>query len=344
METVRSQIKSKQAKTNTRKLTGLLQFLTVLPQLVVEPDLHEAPKRPDRGAAEVDIRRYVGPSGRGLNYARYGDPAGPLVLYFATSSRPEESAAWRAEMHRQALCVYAPYRPGFGGSDPLGKREDLIEALAADCSALISARPDPRAPVVLAGHREGGILAARIASELAEAHRVRGVALLSTGAPMTDWSMLDHISPPARRSLWAAQKAPAALKLGYTAAAKLFRSSASGREQLVRFFTQDNPQDAALLADPDIFDQVAADIAYCFEDCGRIVDDMALWSSEWAAPPWGPTPIRWHFIHGAAHDFHPVRSIEALCKDRPRTGVCVVDDIGQLMLLHAPHRCVSEIA
>jgi pimeloyl-ACP methyl ester carboxylesterase len=90
---------------------------------------------------------------------------------------------------------------------------------------------------IFAGHREGGILAAKAAARAVENGRaLGGLALISTGAPAAQVSQFKNTPPTIRRSFLGAHYARAAVVLGYKTAARIFHAGRAGEDKIVQYF------------------------------------------------------------------------------------------------------------
>ena len=333
LETIRTQIKSLMIKTDTRKQAGLIQFLSHL-HYVAGARTEDTPVV---AATKIDrsgfvIRQTTMPCGRTLASSWYGDPLGKTVIYLTTSSRPEETAAWRQAVHKARLRVIAIHRPGFGGSDTVGAWDRVADYIAQACSILLGADFDE--PLLLAGHREGGILAAEVGVRLASDHTLAGVVLLSTGAPETDLTPFDAASDTTRRSLAAVHTLPGALRLGYKAARRVFNSGTMGERQIVSYFFKGSPRDSSVVRDPELWQAIRDNIAYSFENTDIIVDDFGRWTSNWAGTiaSGKPEHPRWIFIHGTEHDFMQADRVTAFCAAKPGCEYHMIEKSAQMML------------
>lgn len=335
LATIRSHIKALLQKTGARRQTELVQFLTILRQMS-----DAEPKTP--GASEAaDFEEVLLSGSKGvLQILRYG--AGRPMLYFTTSSRPEETAAFRAAMSKAGFSVIAPVRPGFGQSDPVAG--DASQAMLDDWLDMLLALSGP-APV-LVGHREGGILAARAAQRIiAAGGAVSGLALLSTGAPVRDLAKFKDAPDSIRRSFLSAHIAAPALRLGYQTACRIFRASTLGQNQLIRFFHKDSPADRRKLKDPEFHELTRDLLDFCFENSDQIVRDVACWGSDWSDAldcAIAQTPVM--FVHGSEHAFQRLEDIEDLTADRDNPSLHVIDGAGQLAIYEDPSRVAAALA
>ncbi|MEO1640931.1 MAG: hypothetical protein AAFU41_16975, partial [Pseudomonadota bacterium] len=84
-------------------------------------------------------------------------------------------------------------------------------------------------------------------------------------------------------------------------------------------------------------------IGYCFQNTDMIVEDVACWTSNWADAirKKGPQP-HWHFIHGDAHDFMSLDTVEAFCAVTENTSHDVFANAAQ-MLLYVQSTRIAEM-
>ncbi|MGG7566752.1 alpha/beta fold hydrolase [Rhodovulum sp. DZ06] len=220
---------------------------------------------------------------------------------------------------------------------------DASDALLDDwLDPLLDLAGGGAAPLI-AGHREGGILAARAAARaLARGRAVAGLALVSTGAPVRDPSQFDAAPKATRRTLAAGRLAGPALQLGYEAAARAFRTGPAAEEKFVRYFCHENPADAAALSDPALFDAVRENLRFCFERPAQVARDVGAWGADWSgALEAAAARVPVLFAHGAAHDFLPLAAVEALVARGPALSCLAVEGAGQLALYRAPERIAA---
>ncbi len=125
--------------------------------------------------------RFHLPGGRRLGYAEYGDPAGPVVLWFhgTPGGRRQFPIAGRRAAEKLGLRVVLLERPGSGLSDP--HAYDGVADWANDIAHVAEALGADRLGVV--GLSGGGPYALACAGSPALAHRVAGVAVLGGVVP-----------------------------------------------------------------------------------------------------------------------------------------------------------------
>lgn len=318
-----------QEKLGAYRLGGGQQSRTYL---AVEAPVSEAIRR-QHPAAATDYREVElsGPAGV-LKVVEYAE--GRPVLCFTTSSRPEEVASVRSAFAAADLRVIAPARPGFRGS---ARTSDCAsEGLLDDWLDALMQRAGP-API-FAGHREGGILAAKAAARAIQAGKaIGGLVLISTGVPAVAVDQFKDTPPTIRRSFLGAHYARAAVVLGYKTAARIFRASKAGEDKIVQYFYRDSPVDAARLSDPIFYETTRDNIAYCFNDPAQIVKDIADWTSDWSSTLDVVTAAsKVTFVHGRSHTFQKADDIEAYCAPHLSTSCLIIEGSAQLVMYEQP--------
>jgi len=335
LPTIRSHIKALLRKTGTRRQQELVQMLTILR---VIGDINETSTEARQASGDFNVVKLPGPGGD-LPVVEYG--AGDPMLYFTSSSRPEETQPVRDALAAAGFRIIAPYRPGYADapSVPCDANEALLDGwldgLLAPCEA----------PPLIVGHREGGVIAAIAARRLAESGRpFQGLACISTGAPVTHWRAWFAAPPTIRRSFLAACVAPSALQLGYATAVRLFQSGEAGRDKIVRYFFADSPTDARKLTERYYYGITEAWIDHSFNNVPQVVRDIALWASGWSSDLQQVAervPVL--MVHGAQHSFFPVAGIQALEESITGVSSLILEDSAQLALYEHPGRIAQGL-
>ncbi|MCB6178740.1 LuxR C-terminal-related transcriptional regulator [Rhodobacter sp. Har01] len=140
-ETVRTQLRSILAKTETHSQSELVRVVLGLMDLALIPTEGLAPLRPEvaAGGLEPRVPREIRtPEGRRLTWIEFGDPGGRPVLYLHLDyglirwPAPAERAA-----RARGLRVIVPVRAGYGRSDLHPRGSDHIPAVTADYAAVL---------------------------------------------------------------------------------------------------------------------------------------------------------------------------------------------------------------
>ncbi|MEO0496051.1 MAG: hypothetical protein AAF141_01600 [Pseudomonadota bacterium] len=340
LETVRNQIRSILSKSQAGTQVELVRMLTLLGQVSKDDrDSVGSVGGNEPGQVGGYTRHVIDIDGRKLEYARYGKSGGLPLLYIATSSLPEETFLFRRLMQDAGLEVIAPYRPGFASSSR-ASHGNSPEGFSQDCIQLLNIIGIRKAHV--AGHREGGIFAARIARNLGE--RALSLSLINTGAPVVNLKSLQGGSLVAWRSLYAAIKAPKALMMGYRLAARLFASGTRGEAKIMDFFYSGSPIDLATYSDPQLRETTRRNLEYCFQNPDDIVRDVHLWATDWSADLRAISDrVQTSFIHAEEHDFMLADKVKAFCSNNPAMNCEILPLSGQTMLYTHTRRVVAGI-
>lgn len=138
LETVRTQVRSVLAKTETHSQSELVRVVLGLMEVALIPAPAEAGPAPRGGLEPRPFREIGGPDGRRLTWIEFGNPAGRPVLYmhldFGLIRWP--AAAERAAAAR-GLRVIVPVRQGYGRTEPLPKGVDHLAGVTQDYAAVL---------------------------------------------------------------------------------------------------------------------------------------------------------------------------------------------------------------
>lgn len=138
LETVRTQVRSVLAKTETHSQAELVRVVLGLMDVALVPyDGQVAMPAPSR-LERRNWREMTGPDGRRLTWIEFGDPGGVPVLYmhldFGFVRWP--AAAERAAVQRR-LRVIVPVRAGYGRSEAVPRGVDHLVGVARDYAWLL---------------------------------------------------------------------------------------------------------------------------------------------------------------------------------------------------------------
>jgi len=244
--------------------------------------------------------------GRHLGYAEYGDPNGPVVLWFhgTLGARRQFPVAGRRAAERLGLRVIVVERPGTGLSD--GHRYSAVTDWVADIAQAVDAFDAERIGVI--GMSGGGPFALACGALPPVVDRVAAVAILDGTVPAAG---------------------PEATPGGATAVAHRFgRILTQLRRPLAvlctlllaplipfahfgyRLYTRMWPEvDRRVLADPEIEAIFVDDMVNCFRGrCLAMVDDARLLGRDWGFRLVEvKVPVRWW--HGAMDHVVPVDGV-----------------------------------
>ncbi|MEL6642214.1 MAG: alpha/beta hydrolase, partial [Pseudomonadota bacterium] len=156
VETVRGQLKTILAKTETRTQVELVRLaMSMMDIATLTTETNPGPRIISEGfeaLAPIPFQTVETEGGRSLDYLILGDPAGTPILYlhmdFGFVRWP---ASAEAEAKRAGIKVIAPVRAGFGHSSSVPKKAGFGEQVAQDLLTVIDAEGIPPCPVVALG-------------------------------------------------------------------------------------------------------------------------------------------------------------------------------------------------
>ncbi len=138
VETVRTQVRSVLAKTETHSQADLERVVLGLMDLALIPAWGEAPPGHVGGLVSRRVQEMRGPDGRRLTWIEFGDPCGAPVLYTHIDlglTRWPASAERACALRRMRVIV--PVRVGYGRTEALAKGPDHLEGVTRDYAAVL---------------------------------------------------------------------------------------------------------------------------------------------------------------------------------------------------------------
>ncbi|MCE6960225.1 helix-turn-helix transcriptional regulator [Cereibacter sphaeroides] len=153
VDTVRTQMRSIQSKTETHSQPELLRLVLGLMDIALHEGARATAGSPAGGALDpLPMRSLVLPDGRRMEWTEFGDPAGAPILHLHGDYG---LARWLPAAERAArlrgLRVVVPVRAGYGRSHPLPETSDLTQGTALDLVALVDQLGISRCAVLALG-------------------------------------------------------------------------------------------------------------------------------------------------------------------------------------------------
>ena len=336
IDTVRAQIKSILAKTETHSQVELVRLALSMMDMVSQTiDVIPGPRVVSRGQGQLEEREFrslITPDGRRLDYLVLGDPAGAPVLFLPLDyGLVRWPAPAEAEAARREIRVIVPVRAGYGQSDPIPKKGDYDAALVADTLQVLDAEGVQRCPVISLG---GDFhYAARLAHEFPD----RFTALIACAGvlPMTRRAQFERMEKWHRFILAGAKYTPHLLpfmvKAGFLLARKI------GKRGFIHAVYGQCPADVDTFEDPDVFeamvtgsevalsDEVLAHDAFSRQILGPQMGD---WSAQVQALK-GQLPVI--FMNGMQDPQVPPDTLREFQRDFDWIDYRVYEDAGQLI-------------
>lgn len=329
IETVRTQLRSILAKTETHSQSELVRVVLGLMDVAMIPTDGVEPIPSAGGLAPVELRQMRGPGGRRLDWIEFGDPKGVPLLYMHLDYG---LIRWPAEAERQArrlgLRVIVPVRAGYGRSELHPRGADHLTGAAEDYAAVLAHLGIARVAVLALG----ADLRFAIALANLRPGLVTGILGCAAQLPLRTAVQYERMDKWQRFILANARYAPKVLpflvQAGFSLARKL------GKEN---FFAQVNggsPADMETFARPDVREAMLAGSEVCLgaklsaheaftREC---IGSERDWSAQIHACK---VPVL--LLQGDQDPQTPVQTIRELMVDYPTLRVEFVPQTGQLL-------------
>jgi pimeloyl-ACP methyl ester carboxylesterase len=272
-----------------------------------------APYPPPRLEGTVTL-----PEGRRLGYAEYGDPSGPLVLWFhgTPGARRQIPLVGRRAADDLGLRLVCVERPGVGDSSDHAYAQ--IRDWAADVAVVADRLGHDRFMIV--GLSGGGPYALACAHQLAD--RVAAIALLGSVTPAVGDALAVE-GPVAWAPRWGGLLRTVRHPLGF-ALSNLVRVIAPLGLPALHAFTHVVPDgDRRVLLQPEIQSMFIGDLVFgTTRQCRAVLHDVALFGRPWGFPLAEVTvPVHWW--HGDVDPFVPLADARQAAALLPRVDFVV---------------------
>jgi pimeloyl-ACP methyl ester carboxylesterase/DNA-binding CsgD family transcriptional regulator len=341
VETVRTQVRSILAKTETHGQSELVRVVLGLMDVALIPAQGQPPRRAAGELAAIPFQTMRDADGRRLDWIAFGAPHGRPVLYMHLDyglirwpARAERAAA------KRGLRIIVPVRAGYGRSDLHARGQDHIAGVAADYAAVMD-HLGLRDAVVIP---QGADL--RFALMLAQTRPdlVRAIVGCACQLPLRSAAQYDRMDKWQRFILANARYAPKVLpflvKAGFSLARRLGKAA---------FFTQVNggsPADMATFARPDVRAAVLEGSEVCMSAdhlaAEAFTRECISSEKDWSAlVKAARVPVR--LLQGDQDPQTPVQTIRELMADYPRLDISFLPDTGQLLFFAEWPRVLDEV-
>ncbi|UYV38943.1 LuxR C-terminal-related transcriptional regulator [Rhodobacteraceae bacterium D3-12] len=254
VDTVRSQLKSLMAKTETRSQAELIRLtLATMDMATFTQDTADAttPEQ-SKGFRSLEPRPYhtlMLPDGRRFDYLVLGDPAGKPCMFgpqdYGLTRWP---ASAEAEAARRGIKIIVPVRPGFGNSTPLTRNAVLSDVITDDYAHLLDHLGVTACPFLSMG---GDVyFSAHFQNRYPD--RVTAIIACAGILPLTRPEQYERMHKWHRFILAGARYTPHLLpfmvKAGFALARKL------GKRRFLQAVYGDSPADIKTFEDPEVFE------------------------------------------------------------------------------------------
>lgn len=248
LETVKTQMKSILAKTETHSQSELVRVILGLMDLMAHPDRSTGANLPYAGRLRpVALQEMRTSEGRLLEWIEYGSPTGaPLVVMpqvFMLARWPAQAEAMARDRN---IRVIVPIRAGYGRSAPLPSNQDYTQGTTTDYIAVLD-HLGIRSCAVLAF---GAELRHALSIAMRGGLRINGVVVVAPQLPTRRREELGKIGKWHRlikvNALFAPRFLAFLVRAGFSFARQV------GKEAFFRMVSDGSPADTALLAQPEV--------------------------------------------------------------------------------------------
>ena len=341
-ETVRSQVRSILAKTETRSQGELVRITLGLMEVV--SGTAEGGKREtahSNALKPIPFQSMKMPDGRRYDWIEFGDPEGRPVVFFSLDYgmiRWPIAAQTAAEQRK--IRVISVVRAGFGHSSQLPQKVDYAGETGADALRLLKHLGIRRAAVIALG----ADLRYAMRMAIAEPDQVTGILGCSAALPAMTAAQYERMHKWHRFILANARYAPKILpflvKAGFSLAKRI------GRERFFESVNAESPADMRAFADPEVRAAILMGSEICLSDwhtahvafSRECIDSETNWAATVRACK---VPVR--LLQGGQDPQSPTETIRELMIEFPHLDVEIIEDAGQLLFFQEWKRCLDEL-
>jgi pimeloyl-ACP methyl ester carboxylesterase/DNA-binding CsgD family transcriptional regulator len=341
IETIRAQVKSIMAKTETRSQAELVRLtLSTMEMAQFSDEAAEQLSDNSSGFGTLETRPFqtlMLRDGRRLDYLILGDPVGKPVFFFPLDyGLVRWPAGAEAEAAQRGMKIIVPVRPGYGASTPLPKGTPYSAQIAEDMAALLDHLKVKRLPVVTLGG--DSFFAASMHATYPE--RFSALICCAGVLPLTRPEQYERMEKWHRFILAGARYTPHLLpfmvKAGFALAHKL------GKRGFVQAVYGKSSADVETFEIPEVFEAMVCGSEVALSDSHSAHDafarevichETADWTEEVAALKQacvtGQTPV--HFLNGLQDPQIPPATLSEYQRDYDWIDFTVYPDAGQLL-------------
>lgn len=325
IDTVRTQIKTIKNKTSVADIPALVRLMYGFNAGALAPTSRTS-TAVTRGGTLRSRQRVKLRDGRQLDYLEQGALDGePVLLFHNIPYGAELPAAAIEAANARGLRVIAPFRPGFGASDPVPERGDeLVTRIANDTSELLAHLGIRE--VVAVSHATGSPYALRFA-RLYPRMVTRLVGISRSPAWREEW--LDQMPQRQRFMLRLTKHAPQLLPV--VAWAMLAVMGSNRANDFVIYNCKDGAADSRATENQETVDLIAKGsvdaVRTSFEG---LIGEMEVILRDFTEEA-RTTPHKFHIVHGSDDRIIDPAQTLAFARDVPGTTVEMVEGAGQLL-------------
>ena len=348
VETVRSQMRSILAKTETHSQSELVRITLSLMDVVGQTEAANAAlSRARDGVVALEPKEFqtiTRPDGRRLDFITLGDPAGRPVLFLPGDyGLIRWPASGEAQAKAQGVRIIVPIRAGYGHSSDLRARDSVKDIATSDLAAVLEANGVKRCPIISTGSDSyfAFIFAARY-PQMAEAILAFGGAL-----PYTKPEQFERMEKWHRFILANARYAPHLLP--FMVKAGFFLARRIGKRGFVHAVYGNCPADVATFEDPEVFEAMITGSEVALSDTFSahrsfsrevIAQARADWVKDVEAVR-GKVPV--HFVNGLQDPMVPEATLRDYMAEHDWIDYTLHEDAGQLIFFAKWRDCLELV-
>lgn len=350
--TVRTQLRSVLAKTQTHTQSELIRVTLSLREMIERTPAGGASSTgitgnvaivKEQGQSFNPIERLRAADGRNLEYLVQGPLDGKPVIFSHMGyglARWPPAALELAAQH--GIKVVSPVRSGFGGSDPIGKDDDILAMTRQDTLAVLDHLEIDRCPYIVQGNDM--LFAMDFAAEHPD--RISEIVGLSGRLPLPSELQYPGMGWWHHFLLSNARHAPHLLyfttKAGFTLARKI------GRIEMFRAVHKSSPADLSVLEDEGVVATLIESSKLALSDSHHAAfayaKELLATESDWSDRVVAAKEIPTWFISGLQDPLGDLGAIAAYRERFPWIAIDVIEDGGQLLFFQHSQSLIPKIA
>ncbi|GGL67049.1 LuxR C-terminal-related transcriptional regulator [Wenxinia marina] len=335
--TIRAQIKSIMAKTETRSQTELVRLtLSTMEMARFSDDEAARLTHASRGTGTLEPRPFrtlILPDGRRSDHLVLGDPDGTPILFFPLDyGLVRWPASAEAEAAARGIKIVVPVRAGYGASDPIPRGTPYVTQLCEDFARLMDHHGIDSCPILTLG----GDSFLAIAFHAAFPERVSALVCAAGVLPLTRPEQYERMEKWHRFILAGARYTPHLLpfmvKAGFALARRL------GKRGFVHAVYGKCPADVATFEIPEVFEAMVCGSDVSLSDTHSAHDAFSRevishettdWTDEIDQLRESGLPVT--FLNGLQDPQVPAETLAEHRADYPWIDFRVMPDAGQLL-------------